>query len=159
MQLLPLIFVASAHMLASNAECIILPITPNDINGLTLCGYGSLAAGCVCCPDNKSACLSPIQVCTLGVGLDYICENNPQYGSDCASEGFADCGSKCMLSGGTSQGSWCPAGYSCGTESNCIPDSLSSSSSGSTSLAAVSVLGSSTAKSHLYFFSGYCAYL
>lgn len=79
MQLLPLIFLASAHILTSNAECIIQPITPTNINGFAPCSYGSLAAGCFCCPDDQTTCQSLIQVCSLGTGISYVCENNPQY--------------------------------------------------------------------------------
>ena len=113
MQLLFLIFLASAQVLASDALCIILPVTPTESNGLAPCCYGSLTAGCVCCPNanGQTACLSPIQECVLGLGNEYICVNNPQYTSSCASEGLAYCGTGCMPSSATccsGQTDWCP---------------------------------------------------
>jgi len=79
MKLLLLIFLASAQVLTSNADCSILPITPTVANGLTACGYGGLVVGCFCCPDQQTACQSLTQECTLGLGNNYICVNLPQY--------------------------------------------------------------------------------
>lgn len=138
MQLLTLIFLASTYVLTSNADCSILPITPTEANGLTPCGYGGLIADCVCCPDGQTACLNTVQVCALGSGDDYICEN--ENGPTCASQDLADCGSGCMPSSATccpGQTIWCPAGYYCGANSDCLIDS-SSSSVGSSSLPAPS---------------------
>ena len=154
MQLLPLIFLVSVYVLTSNAECYILPITPTEYNGLTPCGDGGLIAGCDCCPDGQTACLNTVQVCALE-GTSYICEN--ESGSNCASQGLADCGSGCMLSSATccpGQEVWCPAGYYCGANSNCFSDSSSSSGGGSSSPAAPkpstpkNTAASSTSTSH-----------
>ena len=122
-----------------------------SLNGLAPCGYGSLTAGCVCCPnaDGKTACLSLIQKCVPGLDDGYICVNNSEYTSSCASGGLANCGTGCMPSGATccsGQNDWFPAGYRCGTTFDCIPDTLSSSSSRSSSPAAAFTLSPSTTK-------------
>ncbi len=147
MQLLLLIFLVAAQVLRSNAQCIIMPIPPTAENGLTPCSWGSLTAGCQCC-HNQIACQSLLQECTLGQGDNYICVNNPQYTSSCASEGFANCGTGCMPSTATccpGQTGWCQAGYYCGTES-CLPDDSDIPVSSSPSKATVPAPTPSTVK-------------
>jgi hypothetical protein len=151
MQLLLLIFLVSVQVLTSNAQCIILPITPTDINGLTPCGSGSLTSGCDCCRGGQVACQHLIQECTPGLlGYNYYCTNNPAYVSSCASQDMVNCGNGCMPSGATccpDQAGWCAAGRSCGTVSNCILDGVSSSSSPSSPEATSPVLSLPTTQS------------
>jgi hypothetical protein len=80
MQLLLLIFLVSAQVLTSNAECMILDITPTDTNDLTPCGIGSLTSGCYCCPGGQVACQELTQECTPGLlGDNYYCTENPAF--------------------------------------------------------------------------------
>ena len=133
MQLLRLLFLASVQLWVSNAQgvvsnCQIMNIAPNDINGFAQCGYGSLSAGCVCCggPQGDVACLSPIETCTMGIS-DYYCVESPGYTtSSCASRCQVTCGTICMPVGGSCCPSgiqYCPVGFSCDSQNNCIENS------------------------------------
>jgi len=151
MQLLPLFFLASVQLWVSNAQavvsvCQIMPITPNDINGLIQCGSGSLTSGCVCCggPHGDVGCLSPIETCTMG-SYDYYCVESPGYTTtSCASEGWANCGTVCMPIGGSCCPSgiqYCPVGFSCDSQNICVENSGSSTG---TTTAHTSTTGSVT---------------
>ena len=133
MQLLRLLFLAPLQLWLSNAqavvsECQILDITPNSINGLVKCGYGSLTSGCVCCggPQGDVDCMSLIETCTLG-SRDYYCMESPGYTTtSCAFEGSTSCGTICMPIGGSccpSGTQYCPVGFSCDSQNMCVDNS------------------------------------
>jgi len=133
MQLLRLLFLASVQLWVSNAQavvsvCQIMDITPNSINGLIQCGYGSLTFGCVCCggPQGDVGCLSPVETCTMGV-LDYYCVKSPGYTTTtCASAGLANCGTGCMPIGASCCPNGidnCSVGFSCDSQNLCVASS------------------------------------
>ena len=133
MQLLRLLFLASVQVWVSNAQavvsvCQIMDITPNSINGLIQCGYGSLTFGCVCCggPQGDVGCLSPIETCTMGA-LDYYCVKSPGYTTTtCASAGLANCGTGCMPIGASCCPNGidnCSVGFSCDSQNLCVASS------------------------------------